>query len=266
MMNWLAFPGLLTWPWWGALLVLLLSTHVTMTAQSLYPHRSLAHRSVDFHPYISHFFRFWLWFTSGIVTHEWVAIHRLHHASVDTELDPHSPKYHGLLMMLAGGGYWLYHRATRDKKTWEKYAHGLPDDALERNLYTPHTGFGLLTFLGLVILLFGIPFGIMFWFVHMFWVPFWAAGVINGVGHYLGYRNFPTNDASSNIIPLGVFITGEELHNNHHHNPADPKFSKRWWEFDLGWAYIRVLEWFGLVKVRPVLAEVEVRLGQEYPY
>jgi stearoyl-CoA desaturase (delta-9 desaturase) len=242
--------GILNLSFWGDVLVGLCFTQVTIAAVTLYLHRSQAHRSLDFHPVVSHFFRLWLWLTTGMLTHEWVAIHRKHHASTDIEGDPHSPKLYGIRRVLWEGAE-LYRASTKDKAMIEKYSHGTPNDWVERHVYSRYPVLGVSMMLVLNLILFGIP-GISLWAVQMLWIPFHAAGVINGIGHYFGYRNFESQDVSRNIIPWAFWIGGEELHNNHHAFASSAKFSIRWYEFDIGWLYIRCLAFLGLAKVKKV--------------
>lgn len=249
--------GLIDLPWWGYLLVALGLTHVTIAAVTIFLHRNQTHRALTLHPIPSHFFRFWLWLTTGIVTREWVAIHRKHHVTTDTAEDPHSPQIQGIRKVL-GDGTELYRRESRKLATLDKYGRGTPTDWIERHLYTGHPWLGIGLMLGIDLVLFG-PLGLTIWAVQMMWIPFFAAGVINGVGHYWGYRNFAPADASRNILPWGILIGGEELHNNHHAYANSAKFSSRWWEFDLGWIYIRALEVFGLAKVRKVAPGIRHR-------
>lgn len=247
------FSGLFDLPWWGVALVALGLTHVTIAAVTIFLHRCQAHRALDLHPLVSHFFRFWLWLTTGMVTREWAAIHRKHHAKCETAEDPHSPQIYGINRVL-WGGVFLYVKESRNRETIERYGHGTPDDWIERNLYSKYTLLGL-TLMGLAdVLLFGIVPGLAILAVQIVWIPFWAAGVINGIGHWFGYRNWdtPAPDASRNIIPWGVLIGGEELHNNHHAFPSSAKLSAKWYEFDLGWLYIRVLERLGMASVKKV--------------
>jgi stearoyl-CoA desaturase (delta-9 desaturase) len=229
------------------LLFLLLTTHITIVCVTLFLHRSQAHKSVAFHPAVSHFMRFWLWLTTGMVTKQWVAIHRKHHRFSDIENDPHSPHVYGIRTVLFKGAL-LYHEASKDNKMVDTYGVGTPDDWVERNVYSLHSRAGIAILLGLDIWLLG-PVGVLVWLIQMVWIPFWAAGVINGVGHWIGYRNGSTKDHSRNIIPLGVIIGGEELHNNHHLDPASPKLSRRWFEFDIGWMYIKLLSIINMAKV-----------------
>jgi len=243
------FSGLLDLPWWGYVLAALGLTHITIVGVTLYLHRCQTHRAIDLSPPVSHFFRLWLWLTTGMRTKEWVAVHRKHHAKCETAEDPHSPQVLGINRVL-WGGVFLYVKASADKAMVERYGRGTPDDALERNLYWKHEVLGLTLMAAIDLLVFGIVPGALIFITQIAWIPFWAAGVINGVGHYYGYRNSPTGDASTNIVPIGILIGGEELHNNHHAHATAAKFSSRWWEFDIGWLYIRLLETFGLATVR----------------
>jgi stearoyl-CoA desaturase (delta-9 desaturase) len=252
--------GLIAMPWWQMVLLTLALTHVTIVAVTVYLHRCQAHRALDLHPVIAHFFRFWLWLTTGMVTREWVGVHRRHHARCETPDDPHSPQVLGLRKVLWEGAE-LYRDATRQAGLVERYAHGTPDDWLERNLYRRFNFLGVSLLLVIEFLLFGIP-GIAMWAIQMVWIPFFAAGVINGVGHYWGYRNFESPDAATNIVPWGILIGGEELHNNHHAFPSSAKLSSRWWEFDIGWFYIRLLKLLGLARVRRVAAEPDTDRGK----
>lgn len=242
--------GLIELPVWGYIVVALALTHLTIIGVTVYLHRHQAHRGLDLHPAVSHVFRFWLWLTTGMVTREWVAIHRKHHASCETEQDPHSPQIKGLNAVLWRGAE-LYGQATEDKAMLQRYGHGTPDDWIERNLYSRHPNWGptLMAFINLG--LFGVV-GITIWAVQMMWIPFWAAGIVNGVGHFWGYRNYEPKDASRNVSPIGIIIGGEELHNNHHAFPSSAKLSNRPWEFDIGWFYIRTLALLGLAKVKRV--------------
>jgi len=227
------FPGL---SFWKLALVTLALTHITIASVTIFLHRHQAHRALDLSPAVSHFFRFWLWLTTGMVTKEWAAIHRKHHAKCETPDDPHSPQVLGLNRVL-WGGVSLYVKESRNADTMTRYGHGTPDDWIEKRVYSRFPGLGITLMLLLDILLFGIP-GVLVWGIQMIWIPFWAAGVINGVGHYFGYRNFRAEDASTNIFPLGILIGGEELHNNHHAYASSAKLSSRWYEFDIGWMYI----------------------------
>ncbi len=230
------------------ILFTLIVTHITIACVTLYLHRSQAHRGVEFHPVISHFMRAWLWLTTGMVTKQWVAIHRKHHRFTDEPNDPHSPIHYGIWRVLFKGA-GLYHTASKDKEMVQQYGVGTPDDWIEQNLYTLHSRLGILLMLVIDCLFFG-PWGFIVWGVQMLWIPFWAAGVINGLAHWIGYRNGETKDNSRNISPWGIIIGGECLHNNHHLDPANPKLSRRWFEFDAGWFYIRILSILGLAKVR----------------
>ena len=223
-------------------------THLTIVSVTLYLHRCQSHRGVEFHPVVSHAMRFWLWMTTGMTTKQWVAIHRKHHRFSDVEGDPHTPHVYGIWQVLFKGA-GLYHLASKDEEMVQQYGVGTPDDWIEKNLYTPHSRLGILLMLIIDLLLFG-PWGFLVWGVQMLWIPFHAAGVINGIGHWWGYRNGETKDHSRNISPWGIWIGGEELHNNHHLAPASPKFSLKPWEFDIGWFYIRILSWLDLAKVR----------------
>ncbi|MET0070484.1 MAG: fatty acid desaturase [Candidatus Thiodiazotropha sp.] len=244
------FNGLFDLSLSGFILLTLVLTHITIVSVTVYLHRHQAHRALDLHPLLSHFFRFWLWLTTGMVTREWVAIHRKHHAKCETESDPHSPQTRGLGKVLWQGAE-LYQEEAGNPETLERYGKGTPDDWLERKLYQRHNYSGILLLLLLEIILLG-PAGITLWAIQMIWIPFWAAGVINGIGHYWGYRNFEIPNASTNIVPWGIFIGGEELHNNHHAFASSAKLSNRWWEFDLGWFYIRLFSILGLARVLKV--------------
>lgn len=219
-------------------------THITIASVTIFLHRNQAHRAVELHPAVSHFMRFWLWLTTGMVTKEWVAIHRKHHQATETKQDPHSPQVHGILKVLFAGA-WLYANAARNRKMIEQYGKGTPDDWMERNVYSRYPNLGYLSLLIIQVALFN-GWGLVMWLVQMVWIPFWAAGVVNGVGHWWGYRNTNTKDCSRNIFPWGIIIGGEELHNGHHANPASAKLSMKPWEFDLGYFYIRRLEELGL--------------------
>ncbi len=245
------FSGLLDLPWWGYVLCALGLTHVTIAGVTIYLHRCQAHRALELHPLASHFFRFWLWLTTGMVTKEWAAIHRKHHAKCETAEDPHSPQIHGINRVL-WGGVLLYVKESYNRDTLERYGHGTPDDWIERRLYTPFAYVGIAILFAVYVVLFGLVPGALMWGVQMAWIPFWAAGVINGVGHYFGYRNYDVADASTNIVPWGILIGGEELHNNHHAFASSAKLSSKWYEFDIGWLYIRVLEFLGLATVKKV--------------
>ncbi len=242
--------GLLSVPWWACIIITLVLTHITIVSVTVYLHRNQAHRALDLHPVISHFFRLWLWLTTGMVTKEWVAIHRKHHAKCETEEDPHSPYFQGIHKVLWQGAE-LYRAEAKNGKTVEGYGHGTPNDWLERYVYAAYSVTGVTLLAMLHILLFGI-YGVTMWAVQMMWIPFFAAGVINGLGHYWGYRNFETPDGSTNLANLGILIGGEEMHNNHHAFPSSAKFSIKWWEFDIGWLYIRILAGLGLARIRKV--------------
>ena len=236
-------------PWWGYALVALGLTHVTIFAVTVFLHRHQTHRALELHPAASHFFRFWLWLTTGMRTREWVAVHRKHHARCESAEDPHSPAILGINRVL-WGGVFLYVKEAAKPETLERFGFGTPDDWLERNLYSKYVLLGL-TLMGVTdVILFGIVPGVLIFLAQIAWIPFWAAGVINGVGHHLGYRNWATEDVSTNIVPWGILIGGEELHNNHHACAPSAKFSAKWYEFDLGWMYIRLLAASGLAKVR----------------
>ena len=255
--------GLLDLPWWGYVLATLGMTHVTIVSITIYLHRHQAHRALDLHPALAHFFRFWLWLTSGTVTEEWVAVHRKHHACVESGEDPHSPKVFGIKRLLLEGAE-LYRTAAADPETIAKYNHGCPDDWLERNVYKPLTDRGYYLMLVIDVVLFG-PIGITIWAVQMAWQPVFAAGVINGLGHWWGYRNYETQDISTNIVPWGILIGGEELHNNHHAFASSAKMSIKPWEFDIGWIYIRVLQALRLAKVKKLPPEVVMVPGKVDP-
>jgi len=232
------------------IVLVLVMTHITIVCVTVYLHRCQTHLALELHPVVSHFMRFWLWATTGMVTKEWVAIHRLHHQRCEEPGDPHSPQIHGIWRVLFGGA-WLYADASRDSRMIEQYGRGTPDDWIERNLYSRYPNLGyLLVLIGLTALFHG--WGIVMWLVMVAWIPFWAAGVINGIGHWWGYRNTDTPDCSRNIFPWGIIVGGEELHNSHHNRPASAKLSEKWWEFDIGWMYIRILEMLGLARVKRV--------------
>lgn len=246
-LEWLAH-GLLDWSWWKIVLYALVTTHITIVSVTVYLHRHQAHRAMDLHPIASHFFRFWLWLSTGMVTREWVAIHRKHHAKCETEDDPHSPVAHGIKKVFWEGAE-LYRAEAKNQQTLTKYSHGCPNDWIERNLYSRFSwqGVGLMMIINLA--LFGVA-GLAVWAVQMIWIPFWAAGVINGLGHWWGYRNFEAPDASTNVSPWGLIIGGEELHNNHHTYPTSARFSVKPYEFDIGWTYISLMQKVGLAKVK----------------
>ena len=259
----LAAHGLTPLPWWGYVVVALVLTHITIASVTIFLHRSQAHRGLDLHPVASHFFRFWLWMTTGMVTKEWVAIHRKHHAKVETPDDPHSPQTRGIRTVLLRGAE-LYREESRIQETLDKYGHGTPSDWIERNVYTPFSWQGVALMLIIDLALFG-PIGATIWAVQMLWIPITAAGIINGIGHYWGYRNFACADASMNIVPWGILIGGEELHNNHHAYGTSAKLSSRWYEFDIGWMYIRILESMRLATVRKVAPRVRFDRAKAAP-
>jgi len=257
----MTFGGVFHLSAWGYLGVALLLTHVTIASVTIFLHRHQAHRALDLHPIASHFFRFWLWLTTGMVTREWVAVHRKHHAKCETDADPHSPQIWGIWRVLFGG-VGLYRSAAADADTLDVYGRGTPDDWLERNLYGRHSLIGLGLMLVIDVALFGLGAGLAIYAAQLVWIPFWAAGVINGIGHYLGYRNFETQDASRNIVPIGVLIGGEEFHNNHHAYCYSAKFGNKWWEFDIGWVYIKLLESFGLATIKRVAPRTAFEPGK----
>lgn len=245
--------GILHLSWWGYLVAVAILTQITIASVTIFLHRCQSHRALELHPIASHFFRFWLWMTTGMVTKEWASIHRKHHAKVETSEDPHSPQVKGIWKVMLEGAE-LYRKESRDKTTLERYGQGTPDDWVERNVYQKHSALGIKMMLVIDLVLFG-PLGLTIWALQMAWIPFFAAGVVNGVGHYVGYRNFECQDASRNIIPLGIFIGGEELHNNHHTFGTSAKFSVKWWELDIGWIVIRIMQFFGLAKPKRVAAK-----------
>jgi stearoyl-CoA desaturase (delta-9 desaturase) len=232
----------------STIIITLVMTHITIACVTLYLHRSQAHRAVEFNPVIAHFMRFWLWLTTGMVTKQWVAIHRKHHRFSDVEGDPHSPHVYGIKRVFFKGA-GLYHAASKDTVMVDTYGAGTPADWMEHNIYTAHSRLGIGILLVLNTLVFGW-WGLLVWGVQMIWIPFWAAGVVNGIGHWIGYRNGHTKDHSRNISPWGIVIGGEELHNNHHLDPASARLSKNWFEFDIGWFYICLLKCLGLAKLR----------------
>jgi len=255
-----SFEGFLVLPTWAYVVIALVLTHITIASVTIFLHRHQAHNALDLKPVVSHFFRFWLWLTTGTVTREWVAIHRKHHATCETADDPHSPRYKGITTVLFGG-LVLYRREARNQETLAKFGQGTPDDWLERHLYAAYPSLGI-ALMGLIdVLLFGLP-GLVIFGVQMIWIPFWAAGVINGLGHYLGYRNFETPDASTNILPWGILVGGEELHNNHHAYMASARMSNKWWEIDIGWAYIRLLAMCKLAKVKRLAPRAISKIGK----
>jgi len=250
VVNFLEY-GLINLPWWGYVVFTLILTHITILAVTIFLHRHQAHRALELHPIISHFFRFWLWVTTGMVTREWAAVHRKHHAFADKVGDPHSPQVLGIKKVLLEG-VELYRKECKNTKTIEKYGSGTPDDWIERNLYTKHSMLGIVIMLAINLVLFG-PIGLTIWAIQMLWIPISAAGLINGIGHFWGYRNFPNPDMARNIMPWGILIGGEELHNNHHTFATSAKLSYKWYEFDLGWMWIRIFEICKLAKVKKTI-------------
>lgn len=255
------FYGLLDLSFWGYVIAALALTHITIAGVTIYLHRLSAHRAIEVNSVISHFFRFWLWLTTGMVTKEWTAIHRKHHAKCETEEDPHSPQVFGIAKVMWEGAE-LYRRESRNPETLARYGAGTPDDWIERNLYTKYSREGVKLMLIIDILLFGVP-GVVIWALQMAWIPFFAAGVVNGIGHFWGYRNFECGDAAMNVVPWGILIGGEELHNNHHTYPTSAKFSVKWWEVDIGWMYIRTLSFFKLAKVKRTIPEPMLLAGKK---
>ncbi|MDQ8039898.1 MAG: fatty acid desaturase [Rickettsiella sp.] len=252
--------GLLNLSFWGYVVALLILTHITIIGVTVYLHRSQAHRALELHPVLSHFFRFWLWLTTGMETKEWVAIHRKHHAKCETVDDPHSPQILGIKKVFFEGAE-LYREEAKNTDTMVRYGQGTPDDWIERNLYSKHSVLGIGIMFVIDLVLFGIP-GITIWALQMLWIPLFAAGVVNGIGHYWGYRNFECPDAARNILPFGAFIGGEELHNNHHTFPTSAKLSVKQWEFDLGWTYIRLFQLLKLAKVKRVCPQLKETPGK----
>lgn len=252
--------GVLNLSFWGYVLATIVLTQITIAAVTIYLHRHQTHRALTLHPIVSHFFRFWLWLTTGMVTAQWVAIHRKHHATTDIEGDPHSPKVLGLKKVFWQGAE-LYKEASKDKEMIDKYSHGTPDDWIERNVYSRFSSKGILLMFIADLLLFGLP-GITIWALQMMWIPVHAAGVVNGIGHHWGYRNFECPDTSTNLFPWGFWIGGEELHNNHHTFASSAKFSVKWWEFDIGWLYIRCLSFLGLAKVKKLPPKLAMDAGK----
>jgi stearoyl-CoA desaturase (Delta-9 desaturase) len=245
------FSGFFDLSWLGHVVAALALTHVTIAAVTIYLHRCQAHRALELHPAAAHFFRFWLWLTTGMVTKEWAAVHRKHHAKCETPEDPHSPQVYGIQRVL-WLGVFLYVKESYKNETLQRYGHGTPDDWIERNLYSRYSYMGVVVMLALDVAAFGAVPGLLVWLVQVAWIPFWAAGVINGVGHFWGYRNFGVADASTNIVPWGILIGGEELHNNHHAYASSAKLSSKWYEFDVGWMYIRIMQMLGLATVKKV--------------
>ena len=239
--------GLTGASWWQIVLATLVMTHITIASVTIFLHRNQAHRSLDLHPIASHFFRFWLWMTTGMVTKQWTAIHRKHHAKCEQAEDPHSPQIYGIKKVFWEGAE-LYRAESKNEETMARYGHGTPDDWIERNLYSRYSALGVSLMVIIDVLLFGAA-GLAVWAVQMAWIPLWAAGVVNGIGHYWGYRNFEATDASTNLVPWGIIIGGEELHNNHHTYPTSAKFSVKPYEFDIGWVYISAMKAVGLASV-----------------
>ena len=246
--------GLLNLAWWQYLLATLILTQITIACVTIYLHRHQAHRALDLHPLVSHPMRFWLWLTTGMTTKVWTAIHRKHHAKCETAEDPHSPQILGLKKVLWYGAE-LYRKEAQNQETLARYGQGTPSDWLERNLYERFSYLGIILMALLDLLLFGLP-GVSIWGIQMLWIPLSAAGIINGIGHYWGYRNFECQEAARNILPLGLLIGGEELHNNHHAFGSSAKFSNKWWEIDLGWGYIKCLQWLRLAKVKKLVPKL----------
>ncbi|TAM04766.1 MAG: acyl-CoA desaturase [Paraburkholderia sp.] len=255
--------GVLHFSWWQILLYVAVVTHITIVGVTVYLHRCQAHRALDMHPIASHFFRFWLWMTTGMLTGQWASIHRKHHAKCETEEDPHSPQTRGLWKVLLEGAE-LYRAEAKNEETMRRYSHGTPNDWIERNIYTKYPILGVSIMLVIDVLLFGAV-GLTVWAVQMAWIPFWAAGVVNGLGHFFGYRNFNSADASTNLFPLGIIIGGEELHNNHHTFATSAKLSNKWYEFDIGWMYIRLMSMCGLAKVKKVAPTPRLTKGKLVP-
>ena len=262
ILDWLS-RGLTQAAYWQMAVYFLVMVQLTIFTTTLYLHRSATHRGVDFHPAVAHAFRFWSWLTMAMVTKEWVAVHRMHHAKCETAEDPHSPRFHGIHQVL-WRGVELYQEARLDKSMLEKYGKGTPDDWIERNLYTPRATLGPVLMLVISVALFGLP-GLFMWALQMAWIPFWAAGVINGLGHWWGYRNFDTHDTATNLTPWAFWIGGEELHNNHHAFPSSSKFALRKFEFDIGWVAITALRRLGLAKVLRIAPELNVRPNISVP-
>jgi len=250
----LASHGLVDLPWWGYAVLTLILTHITIASVTIFLHRAQAHRALDLHPVVSHFFRFWLWLTTGMLTKEWVAIHRKHHAKVETDDDPHSPQTRGIKTVFWQGTE-LYRAESENQETLAKYGHATPDDWIERNVYTRWSWQGVGLMMGVNLVLFG-PIGLTIWAIQMMWIPVTAAGIINGFGHYWGYRTYACADASTNIVPWGIVIGGEELHNNHHAYATSAKLSSQWYEVDIGWMYIRLLAACRLATVRKIAPQI----------
>jgi len=251
--------GLTDASWWQIVVFTLVVTHITIAAVTIYLHRCQAHRGLDLHPAVAHFFRFWLWLTTGMVTKQWVAIHRKHHARCERDGDPHSPMVYGIWRVLFRGAE-LYRDESNNHETLDKFGKGTPDDWMERNVYSRYSARGIMLMMLIDVLLFGAV-GLTVWAVQMAWIPFWAAGVVNGLGHFWGYRNFASPDTSTNISPWGIIIGGEELHNNHHAHASSAKFSSKWYEFDVGWVYISIMRMLGLATVKKVAPKL--KLGED---
>lgn len=245
-----ALSGVFQMPWWGYVVVTLVLTHITIASVTIFLHRNQAHPAVELGQIIKTCFRFWLWLTTAIITKEWASTHRKHHAKCETAEDPHSPQILGVKKVLLEG-YELYAKEAANEETLKRYGKGVVNDWIERNLFSRFPNLGIIIMFATDVVLFG-PIGITIWAVQMMWIPIMAAGVINGIGHYFGYRNTETKDASKNILALGILIGGEELHNNHHAHPMSAKLSLNWYEFDVGWFYIRVLEMLALARVKYV--------------
>ncbi|ADG16451.1 fatty acid desaturase [Paraburkholderia atlantica] len=252
--------GLLHFSWWQLVVYTLIVTHITIIGVTVYLHRCQAHRALDLHPVASHFFRFWLWMTTGMLTGQWAAIHRKHHAKCETEEDPHSPQTRGIWKVLLEGAE-LYRSEAKNEETMRKFSHGTPNDWIERNVYTKYPILGVSLMMVINVALFGVV-GLTIWAVQMVWIPFWAAGVVNGLAHFWGYRNFNSSDASTNIFPWGIIIGGEELHNNHHTYATSAKLSNKWYEFDIGWMYIRIMQAFRLAKVKKIAPTPRLTTGK----
>ncbi|POR48147.1 stearoyl-CoA desaturase (delta-9 desaturase) [Paraburkholderia eburnea] len=252
--------GVLHFSWWQILLCAAVATHITIVGVTVYLHRCQAHRALELHPIASHFFRFWLWMTTGMLTGQWAAIHRKHHAKCETEEDPHSPQTRGLWKVLLEGAE-LYRAEAKNEETLRRFSHGTPNDWMERNVYTRFPILGVSIMMVIDVALFGVV-GLSVWAVQMAWIPFWAAGVVNGLGHFWGYRNFNSSDASTNLFPWGIIIGGEELHNNHHTFATSAKLSNKWYEFDIGWMYIRLMSVVGLAKVKKVAPTPRLAKGK----
>jgi len=254
LMNWIA-DGMLDWSGWGIFWYVMIMTHITIASVTIFLHRHQAHRALDLHPNVAHFFRFWLWLTTGMVTKEWAAIHRKHHAKCETELDPHSPQTQGIQTIMWRGAD-LYKIESKNQETIQKFGQGTPDDWIEKNVYQKYSWQGVGLMMVINLFLFGAIGGFV-WAIQMVWIPITAAGIINGIGHYWGYRNYDCEDASRNISPFGIIIGGEELHNNHHTFATSAKLSSKWYEFDIGWLYIRCLECLGLAKVKKTIPKIK---------